>query len=204
MTSLTLTDYQAAAIQLNLPVAVIQAVAEVESQSKGFLVDGRPVILFERHIFYKRLKQYGFNVAELAHDYPHLVNLSPGGYQAGNVEYERLAMAQQIHETSAYEATGWGAFQIMGWHWQALGYASLNDFIVQMQRSAHDQLDAFVRYLNYQPALINALQTQQWADFAKGYNGIGYARYGYDHKLAQAWAKYARVKEAHAEATYCL
>ncbi len=190
---LTDADYQRAAFNLHLPLAVVRAVAEVESQGQGFLADGRPVILFERHCFYKQLKQYGLDVAQCAQDYSHIVNASPGGYQGGVMEYERLAMAQQIHEAAAYEATSWGIFQIMGWHWRALGYASIDSFVQCMHRSASDQLMAFIRYLKSQPTLIKALQTQQWAQFAKGYNGLDYARHAYDIKLAQAWEKYAHV-----------
>ncbi len=193
MSGLTEADFQQAATTLNVPLAIVQAVAEVESQGQGFLPDGRPVILFERHIFYKRLKQYGLDIAQLTQDCPHIVNVSPGGYQGGVMEYERLAMAQQIHETAAYEAASWGIFQIMGLHWQALGYASIDGFVQCMQRSAREQLMAFIRYLKHQPTLIHALQTQQWALFARGYNGIDYARHAYDLKLAQAWNKYMRV-----------
>jgi hypothetical protein len=38
---------------LNCDVAAIQAVAEVEARGAGFLGDGRPKILFERHKFRK-------------------------------------------------------------------------------------------------------------------------------------------------------
>src|SRR5260370_5919444 len=51
-------DLIAAAETLNVPVAAIRAVNEIESRGQGFLPDGRPVILFERHVFYKRLRKY--------------------------------------------------------------------------------------------------------------------------------------------------
>lgn len=193
ITRLTKADFTQAAAILNVPLAVVQAVAEVESQGQSFLADGKAVILFERHIFYKQLKQYRLDVVQLAQDYPQLVNVSPGGYQGGKGEYERLNAAQQIHEVAAYNATSWGAFQVMGLHWQALGYTSIHDFVERMQRNEQEQLDAFIRYVKYRPALIHALQTQQWAQFAKGYNGTGYVRHAYDLKLAQAWTKYARM-----------
>lgn len=189
---LTEADFNAAADTLHLPLAVLQAVAEVESKGQGFLPDGRPVMLFERHIFWRQLKQHGLDAAALASAYPGVIGLTPGGYQGGIIEYERLAMAQQIHEAAAYESASWGAFQVMGFHWKALGYASVEDFVRCMQHSERDHLDAFVRYLNYQPALIKALQHQQWADFARGYNGPSFARHAYDIKLAQAWTSYAQ------------
>ena len=51
---LTIKDYQKAAKELNCEVAAIRAVAEVESLKGGFLPDGRPKILFERHVFHQR------------------------------------------------------------------------------------------------------------------------------------------------------
>ncbi len=192
---LTEADFNAAADTLHLPLAVLQAVAEVESRGQGFLPDGRPVVLFERHIFYRQLHQHGLDAAALTASYPDLICLTPGGYQGGIAEYQRLALAQQIHEAAAYESASWGAFQVMGFHWQALGYASVEDFVKCMQRSERDHLDAFVRYLQHQPALIQALQHQQWADFARGYNGPSFARHAYDIKLAQAWGKHAALAQ---------
>ena len=46
---------------LNVEVAVIKAVAEVESRGDGFLADGKPKILFKPHIFWKQLRQKGIN-----------------------------------------------------------------------------------------------------------------------------------------------
>ena len=46
------SDLIAAADRLDVPLASIKAVNEVESSGRGFLADGRPVILFERHVFW--------------------------------------------------------------------------------------------------------------------------------------------------------
>lgn len=52
---LTINDYQNAATKLGVDVASVRAVASVESKGNGLFSDGRPVILYERHIFYKEL-----------------------------------------------------------------------------------------------------------------------------------------------------
>lgn len=44
-------DYINASKELGCEVAAIKAVAEVESAGSGFLSDGQPKILFERHYF---------------------------------------------------------------------------------------------------------------------------------------------------------
>jgi len=185
-------DLQRAAATLDVPLAAVQAVTEVESRGNGFLEDGRPVILFERHVFYARLaERRGRATAELlARDYPNLVNAQPGGYGNGTSEWQRLTLARQLDEALALESASWGLFQIMGYHWQRLGYADIQDFVARMTSGAAAQLEAFVRFLGTQPALLQALRTGKWADFARGYNGPGYARNLYDVKLARAFARY--------------
>ena len=186
------TDLQRAASTLAVPLAAVQAVTEVESRGSGFLDDGRPVILFERHVFYARLvERRGRATAELlAQDYPTLVNPQPGGYGNGASEWQRLTLARQLDENLALESASWGLFQIMGYHWQTLGYTDIQDFVARMTSSAAAQLEAFVRFLRAQPGLLQSLRAGKWADFARGYNGPGYARNLYDIKLARAFARY--------------
>jgi hypothetical protein len=39
--------------------------------------------------------------------------------------------------------------------------------------------------------LLAALQSHDWAAFAKGYNGPGYAKNAYDVKLAEAYERFS-------------
>ena len=55
-TTLTDADFARAAKALNVEVAAIRAVAEVEAAGAGFLPDGRPAILYEAHIFHAETK----------------------------------------------------------------------------------------------------------------------------------------------------
>ena len=83
-------DLVTAADRLGVPLASIYAVNEVESKGKGFLDNGKPVILFERHIMYRQLakaRHPGDDPAELkrhadqlAVANPALVNSKSGGY----------------------------------------------------------------------------------------------------------------------------
>ncbi|HYH56921.1 MAG TPA: peptidoglycan-binding protein, partial [Anseongella sp.] len=59
-------DFQKAAEALEVEAALIKAVQEVETGGRrGFLTNGKPVILFEGHIFWKELKIRGFDPAAL-------------------------------------------------------------------------------------------------------------------------------------------
>ena len=188
---LTDADLSRAADVLGVPIACVRAVNEVESRGSGFLPDGRPVILFERHVFWRCLEQRGIDPAPLALRNPNIVSQAYGGYRGGSAEYVRLASAEQIDAGAAYESTSWGAFQVMGHHWQRLGYASIDDFVSRMETSEGEHLDAFVRFVAADVGLLSALKARKWAAFAKAYNGPHYARNQHDARLAQAYLKYA-------------
>jgi hypothetical protein len=183
-------DLERAAAALGVSLAAVRAVNEVESRGHGFLPDGRPVILFERHVFWKRLEAHGIDPAPLAVRYPSLVSTTSGGYQGDGAEYMRLATALTIHRAAAQESCSWGAFQIMGYHWEALEYASIEDFVGRMKLSEAEHLDGFVRFVRADKRLVTALKHRKWSTFARLYNGPAYARNLYDAKLAQAFAKY--------------
>ncbi|WP_417777077.1 N-acetylmuramidase domain-containing protein [Stutzerimonas xanthomarina] len=187
-------DLRQAADRLGVPLASVMAVNQVESKGEGFLSNGRPVILFERHVMFARLQANGLTEAEADHraaQFPALVNRRTGGYAGGVAEHQRLAQAKQIHHVSALESASWGLFQIMGYHWERLGYIDAQHFADTMSLSEAAQLDAFVCFIETDPALHKALKGKKWAEFAKRYNGPAYAKNLYDVKLARAYARFA-------------
>ena len=126
----------------------------------------------------------------LAKQAPTLVNPKAGGYIGGTAEHQRLAQARQLDEVAALESASWGAFQVMGYHWQRLGYSSIHDFVAAMNRSEADHLEAFVRYIEADTNLLKALKAQKWATVAKLYNGPDYQRNLYDVKLERAFERH--------------
>ncbi|QBQ72232.1 endolysin [Serratia phage Parlo] len=176
-------DFQIAADALGVPVPAVKAVAEVEANGMGFLPDGRPKILFERHIFRKRLIAKGIDVAKVPTG---ICSEKPGGYLGGSDEHTRLDQAAKFDRDAALESASWGAFQIMGYHWKTLGYPSLQAFINAMYKDDAGQLDAFIRFIKADPRLVKAMKTSDWATFARIYNGPDYAKNNYDSRLAAA------------------
>lgn len=183
-------DLEWAADELKVPVAAIMAVNEVESRGSGFFSNGRPAILFERHIMARRLRHHGIDPTPYCTRHPDLVNTRWGGYIGGAREYERLARARKIHEASALESASWGLFQIMGFHWQHLGYASVQHYVERMHQSERDHLEAFVRFIRKDSMLLSSLRNQEWARFARRYNGPSYEKNRYDLKMAQAFDRH--------------
>ncbi|WLE59273.1 N-acetylmuramidase family protein [Burkholderia plantarii] len=185
------TDITAAAVKLDVPVACVRAVNEVESTGSGFLTDGRPKILFERHVFYRQLAAHGIDPAPIAAKYPNIVSQTAGGYSGGAAEYGRLAAAELIHEGAALESASWGAFQVLGENWERLEYAGVDEFVSLMESGEAAQLDAFVRFVGADAKLLAALKARKWVAFAAGYNGPTYRQNLYDVKLERAYERYA-------------
>lgn len=188
-------DIERVAEQLGVSVAAVHAIAEVETQGDGFLDNGRPRILFERHIMFRRLRLHGLDPQLYAIHSSGIVNEKPGGYRGGVAEYARLAAAEHIHRDAAIESASWGRFQVMGFHWQTLGYESAADFRTWMETSEAAHLEAFSRFIQADPELHAALRAHRWRDFARIYNGPAYAKNEYDVRLERAWLRHAEYLE---------
>lgn len=186
MSTLVDSDYKQAADTLGVEVACVKAVTKVESRGSGFLPSGVPVILFERHWMYKLLKAKTGKEPVLND----VVDPKAGGYLGGVKEHARLDKAVAIDRECALQSASWGLFQIMGFHWKALGYGSVQQFVNAQYASEAKQLDTFVRFIKINPGMHAALKAKDWAKFAKLYNGPAYAKNNYDVKLAQAYASF--------------
>lgn len=82
-----------------LDLAAVKAVDKVESSGKGFLIDGRPKILFDGHIFWRQLKAGGINPEDFANSSNEPVlykHFSDNHYLGGIREYEPLEKAAII------------------------------------------------------------------------------------------------------------
>jgi hypothetical protein len=163
---LTEADFERAAKSLNCEVACIKAVTEVEARGGGFYPSGRPKILFEAHIF-SRATQHQYDAT-----YPDISCLKWNRklYKGGEKEYERLQKAMALDRQAALASASWGLFQIVGFHYQKVGFDSVDAYLEAMFQSEGHQLDAFVNFIK--AAKLDAhLRAKRWARFAKGYNG---------------------------------
>ena len=181
-------DIARAATRLNVTPKHVEMVRKVESGGTSFDQKGRPVILFEPHIFHRRTAgRFGrTNFSNPTWDR----NLYPKSFDG---RWQQLADAAAHDEPTALESASWGLFQIMGFHWQALGYASALDFAQRMTASEGEHLEALVRFIEKNglaPALRRCVagNPESCRDFAKSYNGAGYAANNYHIKMAKALA----------------
>ncbi|KAF1024416.1 MAG: hypothetical protein GAK29_02576 [Acinetobacter bereziniae] len=191
------SDYSAAAARLKVSELSIRVFGAVEGRGVGFLKNGKPKILFERHRMYAylRLKKGAAFANKMAVERPNIVNRKSGGYQGNEAEYVRLALAKQIDVECALMSASWGQFQIMGENWKELGYSSAQDFVDQQFASESYQLESFIRFIewktgiidNKKVALIDALRAENWNLVFTLYNGPNYKKLGYQAKFQKEW-----------------
>lgn len=186
------TDLQSTAADLKVPVATVRAVYKVESGGSGFW-GLKPKILFEGHVFWRRLVARGKRPAALQLGFEDVLypTWDRSKYVGGPAEYGRLQRAREIDESAALESASWGLFQIMGYHATELGYEDVESFVTAMTEREGTQLDAFGRFVSRArfrgQTLVHWLQVRDWASFAEGYNGSGYRVNAYDIKLQRAY-----------------
>ena len=192
-------DVVAFAAQFGVELAVVKAVQEVESGGRGFLLDGRPKILFEGHIFWNQLAMHGLNPSIFHPGNENVLYLKStrAFYLGGKLEYNRLGKAQNIRpdgvfQEASHASCSWGMYQIMGFNHQAAGHSTLEGFIQAMHTSEGEHLRAFGNFIQHHGLIIH-LKKKNWEAFAKAYNGSGYKRNRYHTKLAAAYKRYAAL-----------
>jgi hypothetical protein len=177
-------DFEEIAARLSCEWEAVAAVAEVESGPLGgFGQDGRPIILFERHLFSRKTNsQYDAS-------HPTISNRTPGGYPRTQAErWTQLEQAYALAPEEALQSASYGRFQVLGQNFPNLGMANAHDYVAKLARSEKDQLEAFEGFVRAN-GLADELQRKDWAGFASRYNGPGYAANQYDTKMAEAYAR---------------
>ena len=189
-------NYSEAAKLLDVEEAAVKAVASVESNGTGLIKDATgtmvPKILFERHIMFKRLRDFTpIKSRDMAAKYPDIVNESPGGYKGGLAEWERLDRAIKIDRVSALESASWGAYQVLGLHWKVLGYSSVQVFVNDAYTD-DGQLRIFVKFIQADTRLVKALKEKDWTTFAAIYNGPAYKKNQYDSRMKAEYERFSK------------
>jgi hypothetical protein len=187
-------EYQHAADRLGVDLATVKAIAEVESAGDGFFPDGNVKTLFEGHHFYRLTKgKFADSHPDLC--FPKWDRTSYGKtWQAERARFER---AWGLDPDAALKSCSWGRFQIMGFNHKACGFAYVTAFADAMLTEI-GQLMAFVAFVRSNPKLLAAAQARDWDDFARIYNGPGYAAPAgrdndYDVKLERAHKRHAAL-----------
>lgn len=180
--AVTDAEIETLATRLGCTAKQLKAMAKVESGGSAYDKQGRPKILFERHLFHRHALK----------DHPPSAwnNPNPGGYNEDSWEKLTRAACQEVD--AAFGAVSWGKFQVLGMHWRGLGYPSPLEMAystVTGEAAHYEMLARYIERFNLKAALAK-LSTNP-ADnvaLARGYNGPQFKRFRYDEKLAEAMA----------------
>lgn len=183
---MTQDGINAAATAITVDLPEVWSVIAVETSGCGYLLDRRPKILFERHIF-SRLTNGSFDS-----DDPDVSQPSPGGYGPGGAhQYERLESAMLLDEEAALKSASWGLGQIMGENFKGAGFSNVPDFVAAMVESEDKQLQAMAAFIA-NSGMTQSLHDHNWSGFARRYNGPNFAANNYDGKLQHFFQLYTQ------------
>ena len=98
----------------------------------------------------------------------------------------RWAMVRRaagLDHDAAYQSVSWGVGQVMGAHWQALGYAGVDELVAEARSGLGGQFRLMLRFLRH-AGLAGRLAAARLARASRAATtGAGYRRNGYDAKL---------------------
>lgn len=185
--------------QFRVPQHHALAFVEVESNGDAFdPVAGQdmPLIRWEGHYFDRRLRSRNAEALQAARS-EGLANPKAGGVKNTRGQEGRYAILEKAAELCrrfdldpdiAYECISIGLGQVMGSHWEDLGYESAQAMLVEaydetFDEDVEDQIEMIFLYLRNNQ-LLDEVVRGDWAAAARGYNGPAYAKNRYDVKLA--------------------
>ncbi|MBC8718878.1 MULTISPECIES: N-acetylmuramidase family protein [Brucella/Ochrobactrum group] len=189
----TFAEIISLARQAGIDPAALLAVTEVESGGRAlFDVNGvkEPAIRFEGHYFDRRLKGRIRDQARKAG----LSAPEAGRVRNPKTQRERwllLNRAMSIHKNAALESTSWGLGQVMGAHWEWLGYNSIDELVREVRSSVGGQVRLMLNFID-KAGLKTELERKDWRSFARRYNGPAFAHNQYHTRLAAAFERWNR------------
>lgn len=164
-----------------------QAFLNVESRSRGFDREGRPIILTEPHVFYRNLSgEKRARAVKLGLAYP---KWGTKPYpKSSALRYEWLKDAREIDESAALKSCSWGMSQILGENFSMVGYATVQQMVQAFMDDEEEHVEAMMKYI-LATGIDDDLRSERWATVARIYNGPGYKKNRYDEKMAAEFRK---------------
>lgn len=155
-----------------LPFDVLMAIVKVETPGYGFdSKTGKLLIQFEPSWFKKKAP------------------FAPSGKWSVNKvdvqakEWIAFNDAFAKSPNAAMESTSIGLPQIMGFHFQRLGYSNVGAMWDDFKRGEYQQLCALVRFILSDPTLLRAVKNRDWYRIAYIYNGANFVA------MAKKWGR---------------
>lgn len=174
--------------EFDLDWKAVAAFISVETGGKGFADNGKIIIQFEP-AWFKRKAPY-----------------APSGKWSVNKvdvqskEWEAFNDAFAKDPDAAMQSTSIGLGQLMGFHYQRLGYKSVGEMWDDAKKGIDRQIWQMCKFIDSDMKLKYALKAKAWNAVATLYNGAGYkalaekiGREPYDISLKKAYEKYSKL-----------
>lgn len=165
----------------------LKAFYQVESRGQAFDARGRLIMAYEPHVVDKETKGtlrsmrvpvlWKNREIEVPLSYPKWRRNPKGMAEFHHYDldhdskWQLLVSAYRLHP-AAIRGASYGAFQIMGYWSERLGYGSTINFIKDQYEGEKNQLAAAIRYLRMVDA-FDDLRRGNWGALTRKYNGSG-------------------------------
>jgi uncharacterized protein YraI len=187
-----------------LDVACALAVLCVESSGKGFEQNNsdRMIIRFENHKFwkfwgkhnpqqYRQHFRYSSGKVWRGHEWRREPTGDWLGFHGRQVsEWQVFEFARQLDENAAILSISMGAPQIMGFHYERIGYQSVVEMFDAFAGSIQGQINGLFDF--FSPRMLQHLQDLSFEDFAGMYNGKGQKQV-YGDKIQKHYAAFKKM-----------
>lgn len=179
---------EAAARKYGVDPDHLEAIVITESAGRTFAeVNGRaePLIRFEGHYFDRLIdpsrRAEARKVGLAAPNWGVVKN--PRSQQE---RWDRLLRpAMRLDRDAALCSCSWGVGQVMGSHWEKLGFSSVGELVETARSGAAGQVELMMRYI-VRFGLLDEVRRGDWPAFFRGYNGPAWKKNGYDAAFARA------------------
>lgn len=172
----------------------LQAFLNVESRSRGFDREGRPIILTEPHVFYRNLK--GSERSEAVRQGLAYPRWGEKPYpRSQDDRYDWLKAAMKINQSAALKSVSWGMSQVLGENFSVVGYPSVEAMVSAFMRDEEEHVEAMVKFI-LANGIADDLMAERWDVVARVYNGPGYKKNAYHTKMAKEYAKLRGVADS--------
>ena len=157
-------DRKAILADYGIGLCEAQAVFIKESDNQGFHPStGALKIRFEAHLFKAATG--------------HLIETGEGTQAE---MWKAYMEAYKIDKEQAMFCTSFGIAQILGSNFKNCGYKSVQQMVAEFSLSEYFQIKGFGRFITTESDKTKTLKAHEWADFARLYNGLKYAKNKYD------------------------
>ena len=181
--------------ELKMHTGAAVAVICVESSGKGFAADGRMLIRFENHVFWKKWgrrhpeifnKHFRFAASERwkGHEFRETLNTPWQDVHTRNGqsrEWQAFEFAYSLDRQAALFSISMGLPQIMGFNYARIGYDAVGEMYTNFKDPEKGQayqllgMFDFIRGPGSDSDMLEALRRKQFEQFAASYNGPGQA-----------------------------